>query len=113
LISGNQNNNLEFKFQLSSQIISEILNLKLVSWNIKFQVQIKIFEINMSILDSIKFFWIEILIFRFENNNLGFKYQFLDQISFLNLNKQFPELNCQFSDSNNIFKIEMSILRLN
>ncbi len=48
-----ENNNLEFKYQISS-----------------------IFKIKM-------------LIFRFENNNLEFKYQFLDQISFLNLNNNF------------------------
>ncbi len=40
-------------------------------------------------------------IFRFENNNLEFKYQFLDQIRFQNLNAEFPELKCQFSYSNN------------
>jgi hypothetical protein len=34
-------------------------------------------------------FLIEILMFRFENNNLKFKYQFVDQIIFLNLNKNF------------------------
>jgi hypothetical protein len=38
-------------------------------------------------------FWIEILILRFENNNLEFKYQFLDQISFLNLNNNFQNWN--------------------
>jgi hypothetical protein len=32
---------------------------------------------------------IEILIFRSENNNLESKYQFLDQISILNLNNNF------------------------
>jgi len=36
-----------------------------------------------------KVFKIEIITFRFENNNLEFKYQFLDQISFLNLNNNF------------------------
>jgi hypothetical protein len=51
-------------------------------------------------------FWIEILIFRFENNNLEFKYQFLDQISFLNLNNNFQ---IQIT----IFNIEMFIFRLN
>jgi hypothetical protein len=34
-------------------------------------------------------FEVEKLIFRFENKNLEFRYQFLDQISFLNLNKNF------------------------
>jgi hypothetical protein len=43
----------------------------------------------MSISRFIKFFWIDILISRFENNNLEFKYQFLDQIYILNLNKIF------------------------
>jgi len=32
---------------------------------------------------------IELFIFKFENNNLEFKHQILDQISFLNLNKNF------------------------
>jgi hypothetical protein len=40
----------------------------------------------MSIFGFNNVFWIEILIFRFENNNLEFKYQVLDQIFFLNLN---------------------------
>jgi len=34
-------------------------------------------------------FLIEILIFGFENKNLEFKYEILDQISFLNLNNNF------------------------
>ncbi len=32
---------------------------------------------------------IEILIFKLKNNNLEFKYQFLDHIHFLNLNNNF------------------------
>jgi len=36
-----------------------------------------------------KFLKFEIIIFRFENNNLEFKYHFLNQISFLNLNNNF------------------------
>jgi len=35
------------------------------------------------------FFELEILTFGFENNNLEFKYQLLDQIYFLNLNINF------------------------
>jgi len=55
----------------------------------KFQVQIKIFKIRLPIFRVKKVFKIEIIIFRFKNNNLEFKYQFLDQISFLNLNNNF------------------------
>jgi hypothetical protein len=36
----------------------------------------------MSIFRLDKCFWIEILIFRFKNNNLELKYQILDQIFF-------------------------------
>jgi len=43
----------------------------------------------MSVFRFNKCFWIEILIFRFDNNTLEFKYHFLDQISFFNLNKNF------------------------
>jgi hypothetical protein len=49
LISKIQNNNLEFKFQLSSQITSLNLNLKLQNSNTKFQIQRQIFKIKMSI----------------------------------------------------------------
>jgi hypothetical protein len=48
----------------------------------KFQVQIKIFKIIMSIFRLNNIFLIEILIFRFENNNLDFKYEYLDQFFF-------------------------------
>jgi hypothetical protein len=58
-------------------------------------------------------FWIEILIFRFKNNNLEFKYQNLDQIKFLNLNNNFQNWNVNFQIQVTIFKIEMSIFRLN
>jgi hypothetical protein len=64
-----------------------------------------------------KVFWIEILIFRFENNNLEFKYQCLYQI-FFNLKKnsriemsifrfkyQYLKLKCPFLDSINKFHI--------
>jgi hypothetical protein len=57
--------------------------------------------------------WIEILIFRFENNNLEFKYQVLDQIKFLNLNNNFQNCNVNFQIQVTIFKIEMSICKLN
>jgi len=80
---------LQFKFQLSSQIISWNLNLKLQNSNIKFQVQIKIFKIKMSSFRLNNVFSIEILIFSLENNNLEFKYLVLDQIKLLNLNKNF------------------------
>jgi hypothetical protein len=55
-------------------------------------------------------FWTEILIFRFENNNLEFKYQFSDQIYFLNLNNNSQNWNVNFQIQ--IFFIEMSILGL-
>jgi hypothetical protein len=58
-------------------------------------------------------FGIEILIFRFENNNLEFKYKVLDQIAFLNLNKNFLNWNANFYIQITIFNIEMSIFRLN
>ncbi len=84
-----QNNNFEFPFQLSSQIISENLNLKLKNSIIKFQVEIKIFKIKLLVFRVNKFFKIEIIIFRFKNSNLEFKYKCLDQINFLNLNNNF------------------------
>jgi hypothetical protein len=56
--------------------------------------------------------WTEILIFKFENNNLEFKYQFLDQVMFLNLNKNFQIWNVNFQIQITIFNIEMSIFRL-
>jgi len=87
---------LEFKFQLSSQIVSENLNLKLQNSSIKFQVQIKIFKIKMSIFRLNNCFWIEILILRFKNNNWEFKYQGLDQVNFLNLNNNFENWNVNF-----------------
>jgi len=43
----------------------------------------------MSICKLNDFLKIEIKIFRFNNNNLELKYQFLDEISFLNLNNNF------------------------
>jgi hypothetical protein len=63
--------------------------LKLHNSNFKFRVQIKIFKIKMSMFRFNKCFWTEILIFRFKNNNLEFKYQNLDQILFLSLNNNF------------------------
>jgi hypothetical protein len=57
-------------------------------------------------------FWIEILILRFENNNLEFKYQFLDQISFLNLNNNFQNWIFNFQIQITIFNIEMLIFIL-
>jgi hypothetical protein len=51
----------------------------------------------MSMFKLNKVFWIEILIFRFENNNLEFKYQVLDQISFLNVNMNFQNWNVNFN----------------
>jgi hypothetical protein len=50
----------------------------------------------MSILKLNKKIWIEILIFGFENNNVEIKYELLDQISFLNLNKNFQNWNVNF-----------------
>jgi hypothetical protein len=67
----------------------------------------------MSIFRLNKKNWIEILIFRFENNNLELKYLFLDQIFFLNLNNNFQNWNVNFQIQITIFKIEMSIFRLN
>jgi hypothetical protein len=57
-------------------------------------------------------FWTELLIFRFKNSNLEFKYQFLDQIYFLNLNNNFQSRNVNFQVQIIIFNIEMSIFRL-
>jgi hypothetical protein len=67
----------------------------------------------MSIFRLNKYFWIEILVFWFENNNLEIKYQFFDQISFLNLENNFQNWNVNFHIQIKIFKIEMSIFRLN
>jgi hypothetical protein len=55
-----------------------------------------------------EFFWIEILIFTFENNNLEFKYQVLNYFS-LNLDNNFHNWNVNFQIQIRIFKIEMSI----
>jgi hypothetical protein len=65
----------------------------------------------MSILRLNNVFWIEIVIFRFKNNNLEIKYWFLDQISFLNLNENFQNWNVNFQIQITILKIEMSIFR--
>jgi hypothetical protein len=67
----------------------------------------------MSIFGINNCFWVEILIFRFENNNLQFKYQILDQIKFLNLNNNFQNWNVNFQIQVTIFKTEMSILESN
>jgi hypothetical protein len=67
----------------------------------------------MSIFRLNYYFWIEILIFRFENNNLEIKYQFLDKMMFLNLNIKFQNWNVSFEIQITIFKIEMSIFRFN
>jgi hypothetical protein len=75
----------------------------------KFQVQKTKCKLKMSILIFNKFFWMEILIFRFENISLESKYQILDQIKFLNLNNNFQAWNVNFQIQIAIFKIEMSI----
>jgi hypothetical protein len=51
---------------------------KIQIWNIKFDIHIKIFKIKIFHFYNQLIFWIEILIFGFENINLEFKYQFLD-----------------------------------
>jgi len=56
---------------------------KFQSWNINFNIYIKIFKIKMSIFIINYIFWIEILIFGFKNISVEFKYQILDQISIL------------------------------
>jgi hypothetical protein len=43
-------------------------------------------NLNGHVYNQSIIFWIEILFFGFENNDLEFKYQFLDQIIFLSLN---------------------------
>jgi hypothetical protein len=55
-------------------------------------------------------FCIEILIPGFENNSLEFKYEVLDQIISLNLNKKFQNWKISFQIQITILKIEMSIL---
>jgi hypothetical protein len=56
------------------------------SWNINFHIHIKVFKIKMSILNNqLIIFWIDILIFGFENINLKSKYQFLDLNKELNV----------------------------
>ncbi len=40
-----------------------------------------------------------------KTSNSEFKYQFLDQIIFLKLNKKNSEMKCQFLDSNNNIQI--------
>jgi len=56
--------------------------------NFRVQIYILLFILKYSklkcpFLQSIIIFWIEILIFGFENINVKFKYQILDQISLL------------------------------
>ncbi len=66
--------------------------LKLKFKTLKYQISSsnKRFKIKMSIFRLNNVFRIEILIFRLKNNNnLEFKYQFLDQISFLILYNNF------------------------
>jgi hypothetical protein len=67
----------------------------------------------MSIFILNNFFWIEILISRFRNNHLECKSQILDQIKFFNLNNNFQNWNVNFQIQVKIFKIGMSIFRLN
>jgi hypothetical protein len=57
------------------------------------------------------YFWIEIPIFRFENNNLELKYKVLDQIYFLNLNNNFQNWNVNFQIQITVFNIEMSVTK--
>jgi len=52
-----------------------------------------------------KKFWIEILIFRFKNNNIKFKYKVLDQTIFLNLNNNFQNWNVNFQIEITVFNI--------
>ncbi len=53
-------------------------------WELQFRLSTQIIFLNLNLKNQI-----EILIFRIGNNNLGFKYQFLDQTRFLNLNIKF------------------------
>jgi len=78
----------------------------------KYQIQKKNPKSKCWILHSIMVILIEILISRFENSNLEFKYQFLDQIRFLNLNKKFQNWNVKFWIQIRILKNEMSIFSL-
>jgi len=50
---------------------------------------------------------------RFQNSNSEFKYQFLDQISFLKLNNKIQNWNFNYQIQILIFKIKISILKLN
>jgi len=50
----------------------------------------------MSIFKLNNIFWVEILILKFEINNLEFKYQILDQIFVLNLNNNFQNWYVNF-----------------
>jgi hypothetical protein len=59
----------------------------------------------MSMFRLNKVYWIEILIFRFKNNILEFKYE-LDQLIFLNLNNNFRNWNVNFQIQITIFNIE-------
>ncbi len=54
---------------------------KFQSWNINFIFILKYSKLKCPFLQSIIIFWIEILIFGFENISVEFKYQILDQIS--------------------------------
>jgi len=50
---------------------------------------------------------------RFQNSNSEFKYQVLDQIKISKLNKKFQNWNVNFQIQIIIFKIKISILKLN
>jgi hypothetical protein len=58
-------------------------------------------------------FWTKNINLRFQNSNSEFKYQILDQISFLKLNNKLQNWNVNFQIKILIFKILMSILKLN
>jgi hypothetical protein len=67
------------------------------------------FKVEMSIFGLIKKNWIEIFMARIENNNLEFKYQNLDQISFLSLNIYFKNSNNFLRNWNSKFQIQLII----
>jgi len=99
LILSIQNNNLEFKFQLSKQIIS-------LKFNSKFKIDISIFIVKDKYSKSECQFWGSNVIFNWnynfliQNNNLKFKHHILHHISFFWIKNRI-RIESQFSDSYN------------
>ncbi len=112
-----QNNNLELKFEIQIKWLFKIWMNFFQSWNIKFHIHIKILQKKFNpFYNQLIIFWIERLIFGFENINLIFKYQFLDQIGLFELKWKYHIwiLNLKFNffknNWNRKFQIQIFIM---